>query len=137
MDEIEIRVTWKGKKAKMVLRQEDEGINGYVAKTKVLTLVVDDSEDEATTTESFHHEDLECDSDAVSEEVLEALEDEDDEDEEDEDEDEEDEDEEDEDEEDDEDEDEDEEDEDEEDDEGEEEKGDEAEESEKAPKKKK
>ena len=39
MDDIEIRVTWKGKKAKMVLREEDDGINGYIAgKTRVLSL---------------------------------------------------------------------------------------------------
>src|SRR4051812_37498146 len=60
MDEIEIRVVWKGKKAKMVLREEDEGISGYIdGKTRVLTLEVDDSEDEPTTTETFHHKDLE------------------------------------------------------------------------------
>ena len=122
MDDIEIRVTWKGKKAKMVLREEDDGINGYIAgKTRVLSLEVDDSEDEVTTTETFRHDDLECDSDEVSEAVIDALaEDEEDDDEEDEDEDE-DEDEEDEEE----DEDEDEEDEDE--DEDEEEEGDEGE----------
>ncbi len=85
MDEIEIRVTWKGKKAKMVLRQEDNGINGYIAgKTRVLTLEVDDSEDEVSTTETFHHDDLECDSDEVSEAVLDALEEEEEEDEDDE-----------------------------------------------------
>ena len=119
MDDIEIRVTWKGKKAKMVLREEDDGINGYIAgKTRVLSLEVDDSEDEVTTTETFRHDDLECDSDEVSEAVIDALA----EDEEDEDEDE-DEDEEDEEEDEDEDEDEDEEDE----DEDEEEEGDEGE----------
>ena len=110
MEDVEIKVTFKGKKAKMVLKEEDDGINGYVAKTKVLTLAVDDSEDEATTSETFHHEDLDVDEDEVSEAVLEALDDADDEDE-DEDEDEED----DEDDEDDEDEDEDDEDEDDED----------------------
>ncbi len=88
MDDIEIRVTWKGKKAKMVLRQEDNGINGYIAgKTRVLTLEVDDSEDEVSTTETFHHDDLECDSDEVSEAVLDALEEEEEEDEEEDDED--------------------------------------------------
>ena len=116
MDDIEIRVTWKGKKAKMVLREEDDGINGYIGgKTRVLSLEVDDSEDEVTTTETFRHEDLECDSDEVSEAVIDALaEDEEDEDEDD-GEEEEDEEDEDEDEEDDEDEDEEDEDEDEED----------------------
>ena len=123
MDDIEIRVTWKGKKAKMVLREEDDGINGYIAgKTRVLSLEVDDSEDEVTTTETFRHDDLECDSDEVSEAVIDALaeDEEEDDDEEDEDEDEDEEDEE-------EDEDEDEDEEDEDEDEDEEEEGDEGE----------
>jgi hypothetical protein len=129
MDDIEIRVTWKGKKAKMVLREEDDGINGYIAgKTRVLSLEVDDSEDEVTTTETFRHDDLECDSDEVSEAVIDALAEDEEDEEEDEDEDEDEEDEEDEDEDDEEDEEDDEEDEDEEEDDDEDEDEDEEEE---------
>jgi hypothetical protein len=120
MKEFDVRVTWKGKKAKMTLREEEEEVNGYIdGKTLVLTLEVDDSEDEASTEETFHHDDLEVDSDLVNDKVLEALAAEEDEDEDDEDdeEDDEDEDEDDEDDEDDEEEDEDEDDEDEEDEE--------------------
>ena len=102
MKDFDIRVTWKGKKAKMTLREEEEEVNGYIdGKTHVLTLEVDDSEDEPSTEETFHHDDLEVDEDLVNDKVLEALaaeEDEDEEDEDDEEDDEEDEDEDDEDE---------------------------------------
>ena len=94
MKDFDVRVTWKGKKAKMTLREEEEEVNGYIdGKTLVLTLEVDDSEDEPSTEETFHHDDLEVDEDLVNDKVLEALaaEEDDDEDDEDEDDDEEDE----------------------------------------------
>jgi hypothetical protein len=109
VDDIEIRVTWKGKKAKMVLQEEDDEVKGYIeGRTHVLTFELDDTGAEPEVEETFHHKDLECDSDAVQKTILEALDEDDEDDEDDSDDEDEDEDEDDEDDEEDEDEDEDE-----------------------------
>lgn len=91
MDDCELEVTWKGKKAMLVLREEGDEIKGYVeGKKHALTLAYDEDDE---LNETFCHDDLEYDEDELDD--LLAEDEEGEEDEEDEDEDEEDEDEED------------------------------------------
>ena len=70
MEQIECSVGWKGKNAKMVLREEDGSIVGYVGKSHVLTLDVDDDDE---LEETFCHDDLEYDEEEVFELVASAL----------------------------------------------------------------
>ena len=96
MDDCELEVTWKGKKAKLVLREEGDEIKGYVGGQKHALTLAYDEDDELN--ETFCHDDLEYDEEEL-EDLLADDEEGEDEDEDEEDEDEEDEDEEDEDEE--------------------------------------
>jgi len=78
MDDGDLEVTWKGKEASLVLREEGDEIKGYVGKKHVLTVDVGDDDE---INEIFCHEDLEYDEEELAELLLEDEdEDEDDED---------------------------------------------------------
>ena len=86
MDDCELEVTWKGKKAKLVLREEGDEIKGYVGGQKHALTLAYDEDDELN--ETFCHDDLEYDEEELEDLLAddEEGEDEEDEDEEDEDE---------------------------------------------------